>query len=72
MDRNRICKVKFTSVTWPKNGLPTELDRNIRAVFIFDDEGKMLSKDDLTDIFKAYLQDEFGECPINLDFKCEM
>ena len=55
-----------------KNGLPTELDRNIRAVFIFDDEGKMLSKDDLTDIFKAYLQDEFEECPINLDFKCEM
>lgn len=68
MDCHHICKVKFINVTWPKDGLPTELDRNIRADFIFDDEGKMLSKDDLTDIFKVYLQDEFGECPLGLGF----
>ena len=61
--------IKFTEVKWPSNfGHPSTFDKNVRTVFLKDNDGVLFGYNDLKDILMAYLQDECGVCPDTLDF----
>lgn len=64
-----VVNVKFNDVKWP-NGFdgPSIFEKNIRIVFLKDREGVLFGHNDLLDILKSYVQDEFDECPTSLDF----
>ena len=64
-----VVNVKFNDVKWPigYNG-PVTFNKDIRTEFLKDREGVLFGYNDLVDIFKSYVQDEFGECPTSLDF----
>lgn len=66
---NDVVNVKFNDVKWPNSfDGPKVFEKNIRTEFLKDRNGVLFGYNDLVDIFKAYLQDEFGECPDSLDF----
>lgn len=69
MNCSNVVHVKFHEVVWPDSfKSPTAFEKDIRVEFLKDKNGEVFGHDDLVDIFKAYLQDEMGECPNSLEF----
>lgn len=61
--------IKFTEVKWPSSfDHPSAFDKNVRTVFLKDNDGVLFGYNDLKDILMAYLQDDCGVCPDSLDF----
>lgn len=68
MDPNVYVNVDFTNVKWPKLSLPSTVSKNIRYEFLLDKDGQLFSREDLKDILKSWLHDEFNVCPLDFDF----
>ena len=72
MDKSSTMHVVFYSVKWPSNfGGPSTFEMDIRCEFLYDKDGNMFGYNDLVDILKAYVQDEYGECPDSLSFSMQ-
>ena len=68
-----IVNVKFSDVVWPASFAgPNTFDKDIRTEFLKDRNGILFGYNDLVDILKAYVQDEYGECPTSLDFSISL
>ena len=69
MDKSSTMHVVFYDVRWPSNfGGPSTFEMDIRCEFLYGKDGNMFGHNDLVDILKAYVQDEYGECPDSLSF----
>lgn len=69
MDDNDELKISFIDVKWPAgHDHPAVFEKNIRCVFLKDNDGVMFGYNDMKDVLAAYLQDETGVCPDSFDF----
>jgi len=69
MDPNAFVNIDFKNVRWPKAGIPSSFSKNVRCYFLLDNDGHVQNHDTLKDILKAWLYDEFNECPIDFEFQ---
>ena len=71
VDLKSYVVVDFTDVEWPNNvTLPKRFTRNVRLFFLVDSAGNFFKHDDMKDVLKAWLQDEFDASPLDFKFRC--
>lgn len=68
MDPNVYVNVDFTHVKWPKFSLPSHFSKLVKFNFLLDKDGQLFSREDLKDILKSWLHDEYNVCPLDFDF----
>ena len=69
MDPNVYVNVDFWDIKWPNAALPSKTSKNVRFAFLLDKDGNLFEHDDLKDILKSWLHDEFNECPEDFIFQ---
>lgn len=71
IDPQSYVTVDFTDVEWPDNvTLPKNFTRNVRLFFLVSNDGNLFKHDDMKDVLKAWLQDEFDASPLDFKFLC--
>lgn len=68
LDPKSYVNVHFKNVIWPTPNLPNKFKKLIRCEFLMDNDNKIFNFNDLKDILKAWLYDEFKICPYDLDY----
>ena len=69
MDPSVYVNVNFENAKWQNAALPTKFSKNVRFAFLIDKDGNPFPYDDLKEILKSWLHDEFNECPMDFDFQ---
>ena len=69
MDKDKCSIIEFTDVQWPSNSNSLTFLKTVRNEFLVDRNGERFREDDLKDILKSWLHDEFNECPIDFKFR---
>lgn len=71
IDPQSYVTVDFTDVKWPDNvTLPKNFSRKVRFFFLIDSDGNLFKHEDMKDVLKAWLQDEFDASPLDFKFMC--